>query len=40
MPKLKKGQSQKDIYFMIPCIYYSQNDKIRDMEKNSVVVRD
>ena len=24
---------------MIPCIYYSQNDRIRDMEKNSVVVR-
>lgn len=25
---------------MIPCIHYSQNDKIRDMEKKSVVIRD
>ena len=25
---------------MIPCIYHSQNDKITDMEKKSVVVRD
>lgn len=40
MQKYNRGQSQKDIYFMIPCIYYSQNDKIRDMEKKSVVIRD
>ena len=25
---------------MIARIYYSQNDKIRDMEKKSVVIRD
>ena len=38
--KVKQRSISKRHILMIPCIYYSQNEKIRDMEKKSVVIRD